>query len=279
MRNIVTIWLMLTTLLAWTGEWKLEKAWETEPVLTTAESVNWDAKRGVLYVSCINGKPTGKDGNGFIAKLKADGTILDKNWVTGLDAPKGAAIVGATLYVTNIDELVAIDIHTATIIGRYPAEGATFLNDVAAGPDGAVYVSEYADISAVYRFDGKKMALWFQDERVPRPNGLAALADGLLVGSGANGTIVKVAYGDKAVTEVVKSPNGVDGLIPVGGGFVTSDWSGHTLFVTADTATMLLDTTADKINAADLGFIPGSSLILVPTFFDNRVVAYRLINE
>ena len=279
MKIILSMCVMLATMLAGAGEWKLEKAWETGPVLTTVESVNWDAKRGVLYASCINGRPTGKDGTGFIARLKADGTILEQKWVTGLSAPKGAAIVGATLYVTDIDELVAIDIPTATIIGRYPAKGATFLNDVAAGPDGAVYVSEYAEISAVYRFDGTSMSIWFKDDRVPRPNGLAAASDGLIVGSGANGTILKVAYADKHVTELAKSPNGVDGLIPFEGGFITSDWSGHTMFVTKDGAKTLLDTTADKVNAADLGFIPGSNLILVPTFFDNRVVAYKLSKD
>ncbi len=278
MRTILTI-CMMVTVLAGAGELKLEKAWETDSVLTTVESVNWDAMRGVLYASCISGYPTDKNGKGFIAKLKPDGTILELNWVTGLNAPKGAAIVGATLYVTDVDVLVAIDIPSGDIIGRYPAEGATFLNDVAAGPDGAVYVSEYADISAVYRFDGKKMAIWFKDERIPRPNGLVAEADGLLVGSGDNGNIVKVAYADKTVTMLDRSRFGVDGLIPYEGGFITSDWSGHVIFLKDRKVDILIDSTAEKVNAADLGYIPGSKLVLVPTFFDNRVVAYKLINE
>lgn len=277
MRAIVTICMLLATVLVGAGEMKLEKVWETDAILTTAESVNWDPVRGDLYVSCINGRPTGKNADGFIARLKPDGTILNLKWVTGLNAPKGAAIVGATLYVTDIDQLVAIDIPSAKITGRYPAEGATFLNDVAAAPDGAVYVSEYADVSAVYRFDGKRMTIWFKDDRVPRPNGLTASADGLIVGSGANGTIVKVAYADRKVTVLAKSPHGVDGLIPFHGGFMTSDWSGHIMFVTPDGAQTLLDTTADKVNAADLGYVPGAKLVLVPTFFDNRVVAYKLV--
>lgn len=279
MRAILTICMLLGATLAGAGEWQLEKVWETEPVLITAESVNWDGKRGVLYVSCINGRPTDKDGNGFIAKLKADGTILEKEWVTGLDAPKGAAIVGATLYVANIDELVAIDIPTAAIKARYPVADATFLNDVAAGPDGAVYVSDSGASSKVYRFDGKQIQAWFQDDRVPRPNGIVAVADGLIVGSGATGNIVKIRYASRTVVELARSPHGVDGLVPVDGGFVTSDWSGHVMVVSKDGSKMLMDTTADKVNAADLGFVPSAKLILVPTFFHDTVAAYRLSKD
>ena len=38
----------------------------------------------------------------------------------------------------------------------------------------------------------------------------------------------------------------------------------------------LLDTKDQKINAADIGYIESQELLLVPTFFDNRVVAYKV---
>jgi hypothetical protein len=31
---------------------------------------------------------------------------------------------------------------------------------------------------------------------------------------------------------------------------------------------------AQKANAADFGFIPEKNMILIPTFFDNKVVSY-----
>ena len=40
----------------------------------------------------------------------------------------------------------------------------------------------------------------------------------------------------------------------------------------------LLDTTEKNINSADIGYHAKEDLILVPTFFDNRVVAYRVVD-
>jgi hypothetical protein len=37
-----------------------------------------------------------------------------------------------------------------------------------------------------------------------------------------------------------------------------------------------MDTTPEKIYAADIEFIAGQHLLLVPTFSDNRVMAYEV---
>src|SRR5687768_14467011 len=73
--------------------------WETEPLLTTCESVLYDDAQDVLYVSNINGVPDGKDGNGFISKVSIDGKITEANWVKGMDAPKGLGLANGKLYV------------------------------------------------------------------------------------------------------------------------------------------------------------------------------------
>ncbi len=253
------------------------KVWETEPVLTTVESINYDETRNVVYASCINGAPGAKDGNGFIAKLKPDGTLIQLKWVTGLNAPKGAAIVKNKFYVSDIDVLVEIDIPSGKITGRFPAPDAKFLNDVAAGPDGALYVSDSSAVSTVYRFDGKKLAPWFHDSRIPGPNGLAVAENHLLVGSGKNGVIASVSFKTASVKIVAHSEYGVDGIIPLGKNrFLTSDWQGHVgISGPGASYSSLLDTTARHINAADLGYIPAKKLVIVPTFFHNTAVAYR----
>lgn len=122
----------------------LEKVWETDTLLQTAESVIYDEANDVLYVSCIAGvPPLAQDEDGFIAKVSPkDGSILDLNWVTSIDAPKGMGIVAGTLYVTNIDELVAIDIASGEITNRYSVEKAEFLNDITVDSDGNVYFSD-----------------------------------------------------------------------------------------------------------------------------------------
>ena len=86
-------------------------AWETDAGFKQPESTVYDADRDVLYVSNINGQGTDKDGNGYISKVALDGTVTESEWVTGLDGPKGLAIVGDKLYVSDITALVEIDIN------------------------------------------------------------------------------------------------------------------------------------------------------------------------
>jgi len=52
-----------------------DKVWETKKVPKTPESVLYDQIRDQIYVSNINGKPTEKDGNGFISLLDREGNI------------------------------------------------------------------------------------------------------------------------------------------------------------------------------------------------------------
>src|SRR5262245_17990718 len=81
--------------------------WETKG-LAQPESVVKDPATGAIYVSNIAGAVMQKDGNGFISRLKPDGTIIDRQWVKGLNAPTGFALRDRTLYVADVDELVEI---------------------------------------------------------------------------------------------------------------------------------------------------------------------------
>lgn len=54
--------------------------------------VIYDPVSNFIYVSNINGQPWDQDGNGFISKLDLDGKIVERQWVTGLSAPKGLGI-------------------------------------------------------------------------------------------------------------------------------------------------------------------------------------------
>src|SRR5688572_19671463 len=76
--------------------------WTSDTTLRVPESVFVDAKNNVLYVANIDGKPDGKDGKGFISILTPDGKVKKRDWVTGLDAPKGMGVYKNNLYVTDI---------------------------------------------------------------------------------------------------------------------------------------------------------------------------------
>src|SRR6187551_1791566 len=92
---------------------KVEKLWETEPLLKVPESALFT--KNVIYVSIIDGEPWAADNKGGIGKVGTNGKIIDANWITGLSAPKGMAIVGDLLYVADIHDVVAISISKGKI--------------------------------------------------------------------------------------------------------------------------------------------------------------------
>ena len=48
------------------------------------ESAKYDAELDVWYVSNVNGAPGAKDGNGYISRLKGDGTIDSLKFIVGV---------------------------------------------------------------------------------------------------------------------------------------------------------------------------------------------------
>lgn len=251
-----------------------EAVWETKPVLKTPESVYYDQGRDQIYVSNINGKPSEKDGNGFIALLSDDGTIKKLEWITGMDAPKGMAVVDNLLYVTDIDRIRVIDIDQAKLIKTIPVEGAEFLNDLAADNNGDVYISDMQK-NQILKLSNDTVNFWLADEKIVSPNGLAFFNNHLMIGTKED--LLSVNPESKNVRVKVEGVGPIDGLVPVGGQkFVVSNWSGRILMVSPSEKIVLGNTTDLKIQAADLGYIPGQKLILIPTFFNNRVVARKL---
>lgn len=257
----------------------LKKLWETEKVLKVPESVLHDPERNVLYISSINGQPLEKNGKGFLSKLTLDGKLEELRWVTGLNAPKGSAIYQGKLYVSDIDRLVVINIENGEIETSYPAQGAIFLNDVTVDKDGTIYVSDSSEKnSIIYKLSEGKLAVWIKSANISQPNGLYAERDRLLAGSFGKGALTAVNFADKNIETITTTGFGIDGLVPDDqGNYFLSDWQGHTYVLTASgDLKELLDTTEDKINAADIEYIPERKMLLIPTFFDNRVMAYQV---
>lgn len=259
-------------------EHKLVAVWQTEQVLEVPESVLWDDSGKTVYVSNISGKPLEKNGAGFISKMSLDGKITVLKWAVGLNAPKGMAIIGKHLFVSDIDRVVKINMDTGAIEATYPAPGALFLNDVAGDADGSLYVSDSSsENSMIYKLNKGKMNIWIKNKQINRPNGLFMEGDRLLVGNGGDGCIKAVDMKSGKITTIAKVGSGIDGLQPAGdGNYLVSDWLGKTSLITASKNIELMDTTGTKINSADFAYIKNKALLLIPTFFDNRVAAYRL---
>jgi hypothetical protein len=106
-------------------------------------------------------------------------------------------------------------------------------------------------------------------------NGLKAIGNDLYIGAGKN--FLK-ADKNKKITKVADVPQGIDGIEPVGNGdFILTAWSGYIFYVTAaGNVETLLESHAEKMNTADIGFDKAKKILYVPTFNAKKVVAYQL---
>lgn len=252
----------------------------------TPESVQYDRARQVLYVSNVNGQPTAHDGNGYISRVSLDGRLLDRHWARGLDGPKGMAIVGDRLFVADIDSLVEIALPRGSIVHRYPAEGAKFLNDIAVR-QGVVYVSDmFGD--AIYRLRDGELERWLEGPELMAPNGLYAEPERLVYGSwgrrteGFNTTEVghlkTVDYETGAIGDLGdgRPVGNLDGVEADGAGrYLASDWVAGALYRIRPDGhfEQLLDLPQ---GSADIAYVPQHGLLLVPQMMDGRVDAYTV---
>ncbi len=252
------------------------KLWTTGS-LDVPESVKYDPARKVLYVSCINGKPTEKNGKGYIAKISLVGKILKHKWATGFNAPKGMGLAGDTLWVTDIDRLHAIDTKTGRIKKTIEAPQAKFLNDIAVGPTGKVYVSDMVT-GTIHVLAAGKLATVVNLKSFQGSNGMLMQGGALLVGTATGIVRVTPSDGKAAMHVGVKGFGMIDGLRAYGShGYFMSNWKGRTQYVKrTGEVRVLVDTTPQKIQSADLEYVPGKRLLVIPTFFHNKVMGYRV---
>ena len=252
---------------------QLVKIWETDSVLKVPESVLFNSKSKMLFVSNIDGKPQEKDLKGSIARISLDGKKIEQNWAINLSAPKGMAIYNQTLYVADVDEVVGIDIKTGKVSKRIPVKGAVFLNDITIDKSGVIYVSD-SRTGNVHLIKNGIVSMYLEKQMgvnglLSVDNNLYLLVKGTLWKSDKTKTLSKVADGMDESTDGIEQTSNKD--------FIVSCWSGVIYHVKADGSKQeLLDTRAEKINSADIGFDAKNNIIYVPTFFKNRVAAYQL---
>ena len=278
---------------------KINKVWETLPVLKTPESVIYAPKHDILFVSNIDGKPDQKDQKGFISKVSlSNGSITELNWITGLDAPKGMAIYNnSKLYVSDITDLVEIEIGNGKITNRYNAPGSKFLNDVVVDNQGNIYVSD-TGTNTIYKLDtnvgnstSSSLQVWLQSPQLNGPNGLhidnnknklivVSLGPFSKPGGGMEVVDIKNKTISSLGKEGITSPfGGLDGI--------ESDATETHYYVTDNPIGKVYDVNANgtgygtlidlgKQGSADLAFVLGQNMIIIPIMQDNNLVSYKL---
>jgi len=214
------------------------------------ESVRYDPGLNVWYVSNINGDPFAKDNNGFISRLKADGSVDSLEFIAGgrngvtLNGPKGMALVGDTLWVADIDAVRGFDRRSGAPLATVDLKGqARFLNDIVAGPD-AIYITDsgfgpdgkggmgHPGPDQIFRVAGGKATLALKSSALAAPNGIAWDSAGgrFIVGPFAGKTMQAWAPGQKKLTPIGDTPGQIDGLEVVGAGKILfTSWADSTL--------------------------------------------------
>ena len=275
---------------------KINKLWETTNDLKNPESVAYAPKQNVIFVSNVNGNPTQKDQNGFISKVSpSNGNIIELNWVTGLNAPKGVAISNnnSILYVSDITDLVEIDIYNRKI-KRFNAPGSVFLNDVVSDNQGNIYVSDTIT-NIIYKLDGNNntssLQAWLQSPQLNGPNGLhvdntknklivASLGDLSKPGAGIEVVDLKsktiTTLGKEGTTSPFGGLDGIESDTTDTHYYVTDNPAGKVYIVNANGTGYGTLIDLHTQGTADLEFIPSQSTIIIPLMQDNKLVAYKL---
>lgn len=262
----------------------------------TPESARYDAELDVFYVSNINGNPSQHDGNGFIAIVRADSTSVvkmlvesGKNGVT-LDAPKGLALVGDTLWVSDIDHVRAFNRRTGAKVADIDlsSQHATFLNDVAVGGDGAIYVTDtgiqfdakggvtHPGVDQIFKIEGRKVTS-LKPDSLNGPNGITwDAANGRFLIAPFNGKAVESwKPGDKAAATLVTGPGTYDGIeVLADGRVLVTSWADSAVHVIQNGAMSTL--VPNVTGPADIGIDTKRGVLAIPRFNDSKVEYFKI---
>jgi hypothetical protein len=253
--------------------------------LATPESVLYDEGRDMYIVANINGKSDGADDNGFLVNVNPDGSNERANanfrWIDGsaadikLDAPKGMAISGETLYVADLTVVRRFEAKAGKQKDDVKIDGAVFLNDVVTDGKGGVFVSDSDDkVGAVYHVDKDgtvKLLI-----KAPGANGL--------VGDGKGGVWVVTGTGEIFDVDgqgkqgaVQKLPTGaLDGIVAIDGGdFAVTSWECKCVYrgKPGGEWTVIVK---DVEGPADLAYDSKRKRLVIPNFTTSKLTLHQL---
>ena len=251
----------------------------------TPESVRYNSASDLYLVANINGAPLDKDNNGYFSQISPDGKTVNARFIAGgangvtLNVPKGTAIVGDTLYMSDIDTVRSFDRKTGAVKSNIVIAGATFLNDLAA-PDGSVYVSD-SGLDAIFASNGADavyktspagaVTRIVSGVTLNRPNGLAVLSSGKVqVVPFSSNEIYTVTDADVVGDRKILPGGQLDGVEVYNGGLLVSSWETSSVYFVPASGTVTTVASGVKLSA-DISLDSKHGRVLIPLFIDNTV--------
>lgn len=211
-------------------------------------------------------------GTGFLTLLDEDGQILDWRVVSELDAPLGMAIAGDSLFVVDSNR-----VH----VFRWPGYAlqetieldTKVANDIAVAADGTLYLTDTAMGRVVVITADRVQSILPVDIEFTMANGIAIDGNHLFVGGKR---LWRVNLGNHSV-EIIGNQklSDIDGIefeadgtlqvTPVGGPLIRYWSTGRTEILSGE-----------GVSSANHGFAAKLNLALIPTGYDNTVIAIRI---
>lgn len=261
------------------------------------EGARWDPEQRVWFVSNINGAAA-KDDNGFISRIAADGQVDSLRFIDGgsggvtLHAPKGMALAGDTLWVTDLDAVRGFNRRTGAPLANVELGtlGALFLNDVTVGPDGSLYVTDtgvrfdsagtrlHPGPDRVFRIRGGQPSVALEGDWLGQPNGITYDEAGrrfLLAPVAGDSSVQQWTEGSDRPEPLARGAGRYDGIeVLPDGRTLVSAWNDSTVSEVAGKEIRPLIRGVPA--AADIGVDPATGMVAVPILREDRVELWRL---
>lgn len=194
--------------------------------LKSPESIIVDPQTGIYYVANRDGGSNIRDNRASISKIGSDGLTINRHFIKAgrngifLHAPKGLAILGEELFVTDLDRLQRFDKESGRYLGAVDlsALGVKSLHGITQDGEGNIYVSDTLG-NAIYKIAisrNYEISRVFVGPKLGQPKGLAfeekfkrlivaAPREGKLLAIQSNGTCLTL-FQDRQL----RYPDGVD---------------------------------------------------------------------
>lgn len=235
------------------------------------------APGGGYFISNIGaGSPDDKDGNGYISKLNADGSVAVAQFATGMDAPAGLAVKDGVLYAADRDGIAMFDAGTGEAKGKVLIEAPGFLNDMTVWK-GDVLVSD-SGTATIHKITPEGASVFAVSAGWDGINGILGDGDRLLIATMTEGKLIEYRGPDaeRVIAMGMKDADGI-GLVP-GGGYLVSSWPGEIHHVSEDGfVTLVVDTKPEGIQQNDLNVY--GDIVIVPNWAQGTVTAWKITSE
>lgn len=245
-------------------------AWVAEGEFCEPETV-LPLPDGTLLVSNVCG--FGSAGDGFLSLLDTDGSVLDWRKVDGLDSPLGMAMGEGQIHVVDANRIKTFAWPGFALIEVIELD-MQVANDVAPTRGGTLYISDTA-AGRVIVVDplGHKSELALETQ-FEGANGIELGPDGALYVGGTRLWRVDLTKGEveqlgpdwlKDIDGIEFERDGTLQVTPVGGPLIRLWQDGRVEVIEGE-----------GVSSANHGYSAEAGLALIPTGYDNTVIAIRV---